>query len=450
MAMANVATPEAKKLQTSSDLTGSTATPSPGSARSSPVGDAGAVRRLFLDEAGLEAGEGPALGQTLLAGSPEEQRVYWEAFFVVMPFFCGYACLFGLQHCIKSKFGIQDNSSSASHQFGVAVSFLYIFNLIFRVAHNILFGCFSPRARVYIATGSMMLSMLVIGVVIMTLESYHIAWVVIAYALGGVAVGSFESNLLCCLTPFGHRTKHVAIMGIPVGVTSVLVGAFFLMGPPLQLPPTHIYFGVAFMLFLGMLVFTFRIPNGVPVAPGVEVKGQIGLKKFAADFRQFKKWLPQLWHYPLAFTVDMFTLSCFSPGVALYIYDQKTVQVLPFLTLQTDTFFAMYNMTNMLGGLLGRGLSYKLKPRHPLVYVCFNLLGVAMILSRIPILAPLSTFLIMLGDGLIYGTISRHIDTVVPKEFNLTAISYWLFIGDIGSVTGSNLISYIRDWVVGN
>ena len=27
------------------------------------------------------------------------------------------------------------------------------------------------------------------------------------------AIGSFESNLLNCLTPFGHRTKRLAILG---------------------------------------------------------------------------------------------------------------------------------------------------------------------------------------------------------------------------------------------
>ena len=55
------------------------------------------------------------------------------------------------------------------------------------------------------------------------------------------------------------------------------------------------------------------------------------------------------------------------------------------------------------------------------------------------------------------------------KEFNLIAISYWLFIGDVGSLIGlgasvvhglgqhgsiwsnsprSSLISYLRDWLV--
>jgi hypothetical protein len=189
----------------------------------------------------------------------------------------------------------------------------------------------------------------------------------------------------------------------------------------------------------------------VAVHGSAEVKGQLGLKKFVDDCRQFREWLPQLWHYPFAMTVDMFALSCFSPGVALFIYDKATVDVLPGkLVLQTDTFFAMYNTTNMLGGLVGRWLSYRVTHRHPLSYTVFTIVGVALMLSRVPLLAPLSTFFVMVGDGLIYGTISRHVDTSIAKDFNLTAISYWLFVGDFGSIAGSNMISYIRDWVVGN
>lgn len=422
----------------------------------------GVSRNLVFDDECLEEGTPAQRSQNALAAVlldmaeeasevsiPSEGRLYWEGFFVVLPLFCGYAALFGLQHTIKTAFGLKDDKSSASHDFGVAVSVLYMFNLVFRFAHNILFGCISPRTRVYVSMIAMMLSMLVIAVCIMILESHRLCWVVLAYSLGGVAVGSFESNLLACLTPFGHRTKHVAIMGIPVGVTTVLVGGFFLMGPPFELPATVLYLGVAVGLLLGMLVLALRIPV-VESDPSIPTKGQLGLRKFVDDVRQFRSWLPQLWHYPFATMVDMFTLSCFSPGVALYIYDQKTVNLGFGMTLQTASFFAAYNTTNMMGGLLGRYMSYRLKPRHPLFYTVFNLIGVLLLLTRVPLLAPLSTFLVMLGDGLIYGTVSKHIDTVVPKEFNLTALSYWLFIGDFGSIFGSNIISYVRDWVVGS
>jgi len=467
-----VMTPEKEKAKFESETspapstsasTGSKEVDGPSPSNLSSTFEAEGVRRnLVFDNESLEEGTLASSSQGALAAvlldtseeasevsTPSEGRVYWEAFFVVLPLFSGYAALFGLQHSIKTAFGLKDDKSSASHDFGVAVSVLYMFNLVFRFAHNIFFGCISPRARVYVSMTAMMLSMLVIAVCIMILESHRLCWVVLAYSLGGVAVGSFESNLLACLTPFGHRTKHIAILGIPVGVTMVLVGGFFLMGPPFELPATLVYLGVAVGLLLGMLVLALCIPV-LESDPSIPTKGQLGLRKFVEDFGQWRSWLPQLWHYPFATMVDMFTLSCFSPGVALYIYDQKTVDLGFGMTLQTPTFFAAYNTTNMMGGLLGRYMSYSLKPRHPLVYTVLNLTGVLLLLTRVPLLAPLSTFLVMLGDGLIYGTVSKYVDTAVPKEFNLTALSYWLFIGDFGSIFGSNIISYVRDWVVGS
>jgi len=237
----------------------------------------------------------------------------------------------------------------------------------------------------------------------------------------------------------------LTITAIPVGITSVLVGGFFVMGPPLHVPATAIYLAVAFGVFCGMVLFIVRIPR----ASNVEGTQQ-NLKQFVADAKQWRAWLPQLWHYPVATAVDMFTLSAFSPGVALYIWDTKTVTVTAGFTMATASFFAFFNTFNMLGGLLGRILSYRVKPRHPLCYIGFNLLGASLLLLKQPIVALFSTFLVMMGDGLIYGSISRHIDTNVPQRYNLVAISFWLFVGDFGSVLGSNLISYIRAWVVGS
>jgi len=369
-------------------------------------------------------------------------RVYWEGFVVNMPMFCGYAALFGLQHEVKTRFGIKDSNSPESFEFGFACSFLYIFNLMFRFLHNVVFGSISPFGRTLIAMTSMITAMTILAVPICILEDYQMHWVYLAYAFGGVAVGTFEGNLLCCLTPLGHRTKHITITAIPVGITTVLVGGFLLMGPPFYFSVTTLYMGVAFGILLGMVTFATRIPRNTTVE-------QPNLKRFALEAKAWRQWLPKMWHYPLATAVDMFTLSAFSPGVALYIWDQKTVTIMAGLTMPTDTFFALYNTANMAGGLLGRILSYQMRPRHPLCYTVFNVVGASMLLLKMPLLAPLSTFLVMIGDGLIYGAIARHIDTNIPKEFNLIAISFWLFVGDFGSVLGSNLISYIREWVMG-
>merc|ERR1719335_1806813 len=126
--------------------------------------------------------------------------------------------------------------------------------------------------------------MLSIAIVIFILESCHVGWVMLAYALGGVAVGTFEANFLCCLTPLGPRTKHVAITAIPVGITAVLVGAFFAMGPPFHVTATSIYLVVASAVFLAMILFAVRIPNLKIESVG---DGNAGLRRFVAELMQW-------------------------------------------------------------------------------------------------------------------------------------------------------------------
>jgi len=107
-----------------------------------------------------------------------------SAIFCVIPLFMGYACLFSLQGKIKDAYGITTKGERFD-QFGNAVSFLYMGNLVFRFAHNLLFFCFSPRIRVVISMVCMMASLNVLlwGVFICKLTN-TLAWVYVAYALG--------------------------------------------------------------------------------------------------------------------------------------------------------------------------------------------------------------------------------------------------------------------------
>jgi len=325
------------------------------------------------------------------------------------------------------------------------MGFLFIFNLIFRLGHNIFLSFLSPRGRVYLSMTSMMCSMLILAIVVL-LESNRISWVMFAYALGGVAIGSFESTFLNCLTPLGPRTKHVAIIAIPAGIASVSVGGFLLMAPPWNVPAISIYIAVAFVILCGMVVLCIRIPGRVAFSTSsVE---RTGLRQFASDVRKSGRWLPSFWHYPVAYSIDMFTLAAFAPGAMLYVYNQRTVAITADLTVSTHCFFALVNSISMLGGTTGRAISYRLRPRHPLVYSLLNVAGVALIMLWVPMLAPVGAFLVQLGDGIVYGTITRHIDACTPKEFNLIVLSFWLFIGDFGSVMGANLIYFIRESVV--
>jgi hypothetical protein len=133
--------------------------------------------------------------------------------------------------------------------------------------------------------------------------------------------------------------------------------------------------------------------------------------------------------------------------------------------LPKDWFFVIYNLFTLAGDSVSRKLMYLYRPRNPLVFLGCTAVGAVLCLVKIPVIAPIGIFLVFFGNGAVYATTTRNIDSHVPKQFNLVvrstaallrpprdahpaqALSFWLFIGDFGSVAGSNCAPYIRDVV---
>ena len=102
--------------------------------------------------------------------------------------------------------------------------------------------------------------------------------------------------------------------------------------------------------------------------------------------------------------------------------------------------------------------------RNPFLFLLLSLVGIACGLCNIVYIIPFCGFLVAFCNGAVYSQVclrstivfsgfrltkqnkkqsARLIDQKVPSEFALTATSIWLFVGDVGSVTGSNLISEV-------
>ena len=80
-------------------------------------------------------------------------------------------------------------------------------------------------------------------------------WVGFAYFMGGMGVGTFESNLLSSIAPLGPDTKVWVIIGMPVGFVSISVIGFILRSPPpfgAGLNPGYLYLGVMIALVNGI------------------------------------------------------------------------------------------------------------------------------------------------------------------------------------------------------
>jgi hypothetical protein len=372
----------------------------------------------------------------------KEKQPYKRVMVVSISMFMGYAILISFQHKLKEAFGIGDKATSRSHEFGFAVSFLYIGNLVFRLAHNFVFFFVKPRYRVHISMGCMMLSMFILGIFVFVLDyTDTLLWVYIAYVLGGVGIGSFESNLLSAITPLGHSTKMYAVIGFPIGFAGILVGGFCLTA--LSVRPEIVYLITLGALACGLAMFTFGIPV-VSIHNNADT-----FSAFVDNVKHWREWLPPISWHCIALAIDMYCVSLFS-GVMLYILNGDQVPLFgpdSSTRLPHDWFFVMYNMFTLAGDSSSRKLAYFFKPRHPFWFLIASFVGAAICLSKIAIIAPIGIFLVFFANGSIYASTTRHIDTHVLKEFNLIALSFWLFVGDFGSVAGSNTISFVRDVV---
>jgi hypothetical protein len=371
----------------------------------------------------------------------EEAKSLWVVMFVSMPIFMGYAALNALQRKIKLVLDISDDDHSASLEFGNAVSFLYIGNLIFRLMHNIIFSPFQPRQRVYISFMCMGLSMLCISVFIFLVPATRsIAWVYACYVLGGVAIGSFESNLMSVITPHGHGTKSWAVTGLPVGYCIINIGSFLLMmaAPDSILLQAAQYWLVLIGLAVGAYIFMFHVPD-VPMEGNSESLGE-----FWTNLKQVGQWGPLIWANCFALMVDMAGVSMFS-SLTLYIFDTKHISIAKGVSITKDLYMALFNTCSFLGDTLSRKLAYRSPRLHPFWFLIATAAGAAMCLSRVALLSILGVFLVFFANGSIYAHTTRHIDGTISDAHHLIAMSGWLFVGDIGSVTASNLVQFVKE-----
>jgi hypothetical protein len=195
---------------------------------------------------------------------------------------------------------------------------------------------------------------------------------------------------------------------------------------------------------------TQPLDGAIGVAPllGTSTREESDFGRFRSDVRTIGQWYPTMWAHTVALMVDMYCVSFFS-GIMLYLFNDSSYrghegQVALFgpntsTLMPHDAFFAMYNCFTFLGDTLSRQLVYR-APRllHPFWFLLLSATGAVLCLIKIPIIAPIGIFLIFFANGAIYGTSTKHIDSRVDRRVNLTALSVWLFVGDLGSVAGSN------------
>jgi hypothetical protein len=392
-----------------------------------------------------------------------EHKVMRSAFFAVFPVFMAYAALVTLQGNLKQRIGIGNDSSSESARFSFATSLCYLGNLIFRLMHNILFCKIAPRYRVCISYVCLAASMFVLGLVYFAFDDdennalskvSNLGPVYVAYLLGGVAIGTFESNLLSVITPLGHGTKVWAQYGIPIGFNGISVGAFILLAslPEFEVPlQATIYCTVGACNLLGLAFFLLRVPD-VPFE-----STSTSILHFYHDLRRFREWVPLVWTYAAALAVDMFAVSLCG-ALQQFIYQSSSLPLFSFGSsgmraevIPRNVHRAVFNGASLIGDTVGRKLAYRTsKHIHPFWFLIATALGVTIVLSKQPLIAPIGMLLIMFGNGSVYAHTTKYVDDCVDRRYNLISLSFWLFVGDAGSFIGANVVNPLRVLVGGD
>jgi hypothetical protein len=226
----------------------------------------------------------------------------------------------------------------------------------------------------------------------------------------------------------------------------ITVGGFFMTS--IGVTTSAIYFFVLVCNILSLFMFYFTIP-----VTTMKHNGQ-SFGDFIQSMKVITTWGPAITWHSTALMVNMFFVSMNS--VMLYIYNDAKVVPLwgsnSDVLVNHDDYFVFFNLALMMGDSFSRKLVYWYytsdKPLpNPWYWLVFSVLGAGICFLKLAFIAPLGAFFVMFANGGIYAISTKHIDRNVLKEFNLVALSVWLFVGDIGSFTGSNMIPYIQDIV---
>lgn len=147
-----------------------------------------------------------------------DRKIYRQVIIATITLFAGAACMIVLQQKLKGALKIEETGSVA-RQYTFAVSMWNLASLIFRLAHNVVFGRFTAAQRCFIAQVSMMMSLsIAIALYLVEVSTRSQLFAVgLAFFLEGAGSATFECNIFTAIAPLGDATKVWALSGIPIG-----------------------------------------------------------------------------------------------------------------------------------------------------------------------------------------------------------------------------------------
>lgn len=379
------------------------------------------------------------------------EKTYKSAFFISLPVYIAYACCFSLQRKLSVVFGLANGVTGTrlSYIYGIGTSFVYFFNLIFRfLGHNLFFGFLHPRDRVFAALFSQLIGMLLLAYFSLQTTVQNVIWVFISYSFVGICVGSFEPNMLNIVNNFGS-TRIYVLISTPCGCSCVTILGFCLMtfGFPYQF--FYIIAIIGCIISMNLYYFTIYRASKEHDHLTENHHAKFSLSSFYNDILKIGEWFPKIGLNCFCTFLNNILTSLFIPGCTLYEYSRRvTLRLFSNLTIKNEIFMLCFNCGSFLGNFCSMRIMNKKRIICPLLFNILTILGVFLNLALIPEFAPVSSFLMMSANGGISCQSSKLIGQLFHEKYHLTALSSFLFFGDLGSIIGSNLIQPFIPFIV--
>jgi len=357
---------------------------------------------------------------------------------VMLCMFQGYASMVGpLQSAFKHQLGAAGTSEKA-HVFTQAAVCVHYGKLIARLGHNVVLGFASPWLRVLISMAFMMVGVLIPPFVVFSLGSDWVGTVFIAYLLSGIGLGVFEVTFLSVITPLGKATKSWTIVGAPAGFATINI--FGLMLTSFGVPVVCLYWYIVACLPIGILIFYLQAPRG---------QAELKVVNFTSSLWSWKSWMPKMIPFFMAQFVSHFAMENW-PAI-FYMF---RADMIPLLNpkgedhlVKWGQFFAVTYVFIFLGDAISRRVAFRLSaPTTSRIYIYLGaaviliIAGLALEGTAIALLIPIAIFLVLWGNGTIYGLTVKYIDMDISPAHNLASYSFWCFTGDLGAILGGILV----------
>jgi len=366
---------------------------------------------------------------------------------------------------LKVALGI-NQVDQAAHRFTEFAGFAHIGKFVGYIAHNLVFYCISPLARVYVSMIFMYLGIMVPTVCVFMQNNTWVGIVAIAYSLTGFGFGVFEVTFLSVITPLGTATKGWAILGFPMGFAMInivcpLCGYF-------GIPAKYLFSCILTFIPIGLYVLT-ELPlihklfqekdKFVDATKADAVHAEGAQQSIWQSLMNGKSWMPGMVPQLMG---RFFVEYVMQNNPNYYIYNHPSLVPLwnPHSrgegTVDKHLFFTAFGTAIFLGDLISRRISFML-PLDTLrcnvtllaCAVACSLLAFGLMAFDIAALAVVAIFLAFWGNGLMYGAGAKYIDSSVPGENILAAYSAWSVSGGVASILGTQMIDITRNWYCG-